>query len=187
MLIPFTLISIPHLLPIITILVNMSMVMTIMNLTSLGIESSGRGRKKKDGQMPALRTSQRNLSEYMKYKEQHLLQWPQTLDQGECLKKEVLVEIVCKGNICGQYVISGLSHDTSYLVRVAAKNAAGVGDFAEELHHRTGKITADSVTGESSSAISVHVPPNLLFQLFLQLVMLTVPLVSCRASMSVNL
>lgn len=88
----------------------------------------------------------------------------------------------------GQYVISGLSHDTSYLLRVAAKNAAGVGDFANELHHRTGKITADSVTGDStSSAISIHVPPNLLFHLFLQVILLTIPLASCRASMSVNL
>ncbi|XP_046387783.1 neural cell adhesion molecule 2-like [Ischnura elegans] len=88
----------------------------------------------------------------------------------------------------GAYIISGLSSDTSYLVRVAARNAAGVGDYAKELYHRTGKITADSVTGEStSSALSIHVPPNFIFHLLLQVMLLTIPLVSCRDSLSVNL
>ncbi|XP_071440487.1 neural cell adhesion molecule 1-like [Hetaerina americana] len=110
------------------------------------------------------------------------VQWKRQGDQGWA---QAHSQDFVKG---GAYIISGLSHDTNYLVRVAARNAAGVGDYAKELHHRTGKITADSVTGEStSSALSIHVPPNLLFHLLLQIMLLTIPLVSCRASMSVNL
>lgn len=36
-----------------------------------------------------------------------------------------------------QYVLRNLNHDTSYAIRVSARNAAGYGDFSEEIYHRT--------------------------------------------------
>lgn len=36
-----------------------------------------------------------------------------------------------------QYVLRNLSHDTSYAIRVSARNAAGYGDFSDEIYHRT--------------------------------------------------
>ncbi|KAL1441228.1 hypothetical protein MTO96_008652 [Rhipicephalus appendiculatus] len=36
-----------------------------------------------------------------------------------------------------QYVLRNLNHDTSYAIRVSARNAAGYGDFSDEIYHRT--------------------------------------------------
>ncbi|CAN7979788.1 neural cell adhesion molecule 1 [Ixodes scapularis] len=36
-----------------------------------------------------------------------------------------------------QYTLKNLNHDTSYAIRVAARNAAGYGDFSDEIYHRT--------------------------------------------------
>lgn len=36
-----------------------------------------------------------------------------------------------------QYTLKNLNHDTSYAIRVSARNAAGYGNFSEEIYHRT--------------------------------------------------
>ncbi|KDR18247.1 limbic system-associated membrane protein-like isoform X2 [Zootermopsis nevadensis] len=53
------------------------------------------------------------------------------------------------------YILSGLSQNTQYVVRVATWNAAGFSDYTQERSFSTEKIHADPVTGSTNSAISV--------------------------------
>ncbi|GFG35621.1 hypothetical protein Cfor_02544, partial [Coptotermes formosanus] len=51
------------------------------------------------------------------------------------------------------YNLSGLSQNTHYTVRVAARNAAGFSDYTKESSFTTHKIQADPVTRSTSTAI----------------------------------
>ncbi|PSN57529.1 hypothetical protein C0J52_01614 [Blattella germanica] len=50
------------------------------------------------------------------------------------------------------YTISGLDQNTEYVVKVAARNAAGYSDFTETKEFITDKVHADPVTGNTNSA-----------------------------------
>ena len=57
--------------------------------------------------------------------------------------RAVLMSISCYGTAPSQpYTVIGLHHDSLYEVRVAARTAAGVGDFSETKMERTKKWAA---------------------------------------------
>jgi hypothetical protein len=49
--------------------------------------------------------------------------------------------------------LSGLSQNTLYAVRVAARNAAGFSDYTQESSFTTHKLQLDSVARSTSAAI----------------------------------
>jgi hypothetical protein len=63
------------------------------------------------------------------------------------------------------YNLSGLSQNTHYTVRVAARNAAGFSDYTQESSFTTDKIQADSVTRSTSTAICMSLKASQLIMI----------------------
>lgn len=53
------------------------------------------------------------------------------------------------------YIVAGLLQNTDYVIRVAARNAAGLSDYTDDTVAATDKVHADPVTGSTSSANSL--------------------------------
>lgn len=65
------------------------------------------------------------------------------------------------------YVITGLRSNTPYVIRVAAGNIAGYGNYGADIETRTEKITADPVTDENNGTYMIHFNCQCLFSVFL--------------------